>query len=43
MNEKIDKMGVIWLSRAEKLFDKDLTFRKEYDYIHAALTGKIDV
>ena len=32
MNEKIDKMGVLWLSRAEKLFDKDLTFRKEYDY-----------
>ncbi len=29
--------------KSEKLFDKDLTFRKEYDYIHAALTGKIDV
>ena len=43
MDEKITKMGVIWLSRAEKLFDTDLTFRKEYDYIHATLTGDIDV
>jgi len=34
-------MGVIWLSKADKLVDNDTKFRKEYDYIHTVLSGNI--
>ena len=34
-------MGVMWLSRADKIVDKDTIFRKEYDYIHTVLSGNI--
>jgi len=30
-------MGVLWLSKADKLVDNDLKFRKEYDFIHSVL------
>ena len=36
---KITKMGVIWLSRADKLIHFDVAFRIEYDYIHTVLLG----
>ncbi len=31
--------GIIWLSRADKIIDKDLEFAKEYDFIYAVLRG----
>ena len=33
--------GVLWLSRADKIVDKDVKFRDEYDYISTSLTGNI--
>ena len=36
-------MGVLWLSKADKLVDQDLKFRKEYDFIHSILWKQIVV
>ena len=36
-NSKITVSGVLWLGKADKLIDKDIKFRKEYDYIHTML------
>tara|TARA_R110002020_G_scaffold64430_4_gene170970 strand:+ start:6005 stop:6121 length:117 start_codon:yes stop_codon:yes gene_type:complete len=36
---KVDSKGVIWLSQADKLVDKDTKFYKEYDFIIAILRG----
>lgn len=33
--------GVLWLSRADKIVDKDVKFRDEYDYIWTSLAGNI--
>lgn len=38
-SHKITKMGVIWLSRADKIIHSDVAFRNEYDYIHTVLSG----
>ena len=35
--------GVIWLSWADKIYDTDSSFHKEYDYIYAVLTGRLGI